>query len=335
MGIFDDLGGKVKEALPTIGAAIGLAATGGSPYGAAIGSGIGSLAAGKETEDALVNAALAGGISQGLRSANIIGPEGRFFTGPAVIGDTMTVTGGGGQIFPQGKIGPQFDTANYLGENFDPDVVKVIQGPENALVNKLSEKALLDDVAGANTSGGILDFLKKKSVQDITNNPEFEVLIEKGLSPKEAYDIVEKKMGIPDFIKYAGIPLGLGALAAFSTPKMGGGEESYNYFLDDPESYMVDTGQIQKDFSDVIVPNPDDRGIMSAAKGGEARFPRRTGGIGPGEGSGTKDDVPAMLMDGEFVMTRDAVKGAGDGDIRKGIQRMYGMMDNFENKARA
>lgn len=69
------------------------------------------------------------------------------------------------------------------------------------------------------------------------------------------------------------------------------------------------------------------------ADGGEAHFPRRNGGIDPSEGSGTKDDVPAMLMAGEFVMTRDAVKGAGNGDLRQGIQRMYDMMDNLERKA--
>jgi hypothetical protein len=67
--------------------------------------------------------------------------------------------------------------------------------------------------------------------------------------------------------------------------------------------------------------------------GGEAYFPRRNGGIDPSEGSGKKDDVPAMLMAGEFVMTRDAVKGMGDGNLRKGIDRMYGMMDNLERMA--
>ena len=67
--------------------------------------------------------------------------------------------------------------------------------------------------------------------------------------------------------------------------------------------------------------------------GGIANFPRRTGGIDPSEGSGTKDDVPAMLMAGEFVLTRDAVKGLGDGDLDKGINRAYSMMDKLERKA--
>ena len=75
-------------------------------------------------------------------------------------------------------------------------------------------------------------------------------------------------------------------------------------------------------------------GINYLADGGEPNyFPRRNGGIDPSEGSGKKDDVPAMLMAGEFVMTRDAVKGAGNGNLRKGIDRMYDMMDDFERMA--
>ena len=67
--------------------------------------------------------------------------------------------------------------------------------------------------------------------------------------------------------------------------------------------------------------------------GGAAYYPRRNGGIMPSEGSGTKDDVPAMLTAGEFVMTRDAVKGAGNGNLNSGINKMYGMMDRLERKA--
>jgi hypothetical protein len=72
-------------------------------------------------------------------------------------------------------------------------------------------------------------------------------------------------------------------------------------------------------------------GIAYAADGGY--FPRRNGGIDPSEGSGKKDDVPAMLMAGEFVMTRDAVKGAGNGDLREGIDKMYNMMHKLERSA--
>ena len=73
--------------------------------------------------------------------------------------------------------------------------------------------------------------------------------------------------------------------------------------------------------------------ITYAAMGGEMNFPRRDGGIDPSEGSGTKDDVPAMLTAGEFVLTKDAVKGLGNGNQRLGIQRAYDMMGDLEERA--
>ena len=80
-------------------------------------------------------------------------------------------------------------------------------------------------------------------------------------------------------------------------------------------------------------PLPERRVPVYRNEGGPAYYPRRNGGIMPSEGSGTKDDVPAMLTAGEFVMTRDAVKGAGNGSLQNGIDEMYGMMNNLERKA--
>lgn len=74
-------------------------------------------------------------------------------------------------------------------------------------------------------------------------------------------------------------------------------------------------------------------GGINYNQGGMAYYPRRDGGIDPSEGSGTEDDVPALLTAGEFVMTRDAVEGAGGGDVQQGINRMYSMMDKFERMA--
>ena len=80
--------------------------------------------------------------------------------------------------------------------------------------------------------------------------------------------------------------------------------------------------------------NPFIRPVQPAAKGGEI-FPRRVGGIMPDEGTPGKDSVRAMLMPGEFVMTTKAVKGLGDGDNNKGINRMYDMMRSLEAKGKA
>jgi hypothetical protein len=61
-------------------------------------------------------------------------------------------------------------------------------------------------------------------------------------------------------------------------------------------------------------------------------FPRRSGAIA-GPGTGRSDDVPAMLSDGEFVMTARAVKGAGNGSRNNGMKNMYQMMRTFEGVA--
>ena len=64
------------------------------------------------------------------------------------------------------------------------------------------------------------------------------------------------------------------------------------------------------------------------AKGGVMDL--RQGGESEGPGTGTSDDIPAMLSDGEFVMTAKAVRGAGGGDRREGAKKMYEAMDRLE-----
>ena len=91
---------------------------------------------------------------------------------------------------------------------------------------------------------------------------------------------------------------------------------------------------------------------MAYAEGGNVAmedFERMNGGIN-GEGTETSDDIPAMLSDGEFVMTGQAVRGAGTYEIEnkggiislipsaqesreRGTQNMYSLMSAFENQA--
>jgi len=63
-------------------------------------------------------------------------------------------------------------------------------------------------------------------------------------------------------------------------------------------------------------------------------FPRRNGGVAPTEGVPGQDSVRAMLMPGEFVMTTDAVRGLGDGNLNNGIKSMYSVMRNLESRGR-
>jgi len=59
---------------------------------------------------------------------------------------------------------------------------------------------------------------------------------------------------------------------------------------------------------------------------------RETGGFVPVGIKEKADDVPAMLSKNEFVMTADAVRGMGDGNIEKGAQRLYDQMKQAEKR---
>ena len=73
-------------------------------------------------------------------------------------------------------------------------------------------------------------------------------------------------------------------------------------------------------------------GIMDL--GGMEKDYRETGGFVPIGEYEKKDDVPARLSLNEFVMTADAVRGAGNGDVDKGAEVMEDMMETLEAKGR-
>ena len=60
---------------------------------------------------------------------------------------------------------------------------------------------------------------------------------------------------------------------------------------------------------------------------------RDTGGYQPLGKQEKKDDVRALLAQGEFVMTSDAVRGLGGGNREVGAKKMYDMMHNLEAMA--
>ena len=74
-------------------------------------------------------------------------------------------------------------------------------------------------------------------------------------------------------------------------------------------------------------------GVMRANKAGTIeRDYRQTGGFVPVGIKEKADDVPAMLSKNEFVMTADAVRGMGGGNIEKGAQRLYDQMKTMEKR---
>lgn len=84
--------------------------------------------------------------------------------------------------------------------------------------------------------------------------------------------------------------------------------------------------------------------IMGGAPQVQTQF--NVGGYVQGPGTGTSDSINSMiyqngmpvqearLSDGEFVMTENAVRGAGDGDREAGAARMYELMRQFERGGR-
>ena len=80
------------------------------------------------------------------------------------------------------------------------------------------------------------------------------------------------------------------------------------------------------------------KGVTEAKEGGlmnlnglEMDF-RANGGFVPIGAREKADDVPARLSKNEFVMTADAVRGAGGGSIERGAQKMYNTMKELESR---
>jgi hypothetical protein len=74
--------------------------------------------------------------------------------------------------------------------------------------------------------------------------------------------------------------------------------------------------------------------IIPSKDGPQLDF-RNTGGYQPHGKAEKHDDVRALLAQGEFVVTSDAVKGIGGGDRDLGAKRMYDMMHKYEPIGRA
>lgn len=102
------------------------------------------------------------------------------------------------------------------------------------------------------------------------------------------------------------------------------GQSSFDLLAADPQKYRV--------FYSGGPYNLGGKPYGAAAGGSTDDFPRRDGAIA-GPGTGTSDDIPAMLSDGEFVMTAQAVRGAGNGDRKRGVRKMYEIMRTYEGVA--
>ena len=318
-GIFKKVKDTVKKIAPIAGAGIGFLI--GGAAGAGIGSGIGSLIAGKSPKEALQAAALGYGIG------SIAGTWGPFkqFAGKGMFGGKFAM--GDKYNFLNKFIGPQevvtadtsvaasgMDEVAYLeSKNVNPEVFTKGSKETKDLVTATMIKDIgAKEVAatggkkllGGNLAGNVL-------MAGAVAYPVLTYLADK----KEEEDFVP-----PD--QMALNPLYYQDPQAYQLS--GQGVKPY-YYRDLQDYYGLPVEDLQTDF----IRTSAKGGIIQLADGSEKYFPRKTGEIN-GPGTGTSDDIPAMLSDGEFVFTAQAVENAGGGSRREGAKRMYEVMKNLE-----
>mgnify|MGYP003152609821 FL=1 len=102
-------------------------------------------------------------------------------------------------------------------------------------------------------------------------------------------------------------------------------DKEYSSMTDEEKQAFIDRVNIAKGGMPTGIMRTNKAGVME-------RDYRDKGGFVPVGIKEKADDVPAMLSKNEFVMTADAVRGAGNGSIEKGAQRMYDTMKKLEKR---
>ena len=290
---------QIRKALPGdsekyLGTVVGLAT--GNPFLGAVAGGIGSGTQG----------AIAGGLT-GFQSPGIAGLAGK---------------GGGTDLFGRTKTDP-LNLGNVFKRGGSDEIMRFLRGSAG------------DEAAGLLGAGGKFigqDFFtgggggsKNQLVNEFINklsNQEIEKLIDRfGIEGLTADDVKSGLKGDSkklNFLQKLAIILG-GGFIGDKLGILGGSDEDIGLPRDTmPEGRVLEG---------IVNPEP----IFAAEGGGVMDL--RQGGESEGPGTGTSDDIPAMLSDGEFVMTAKAVRGAGGGDRREGAKKMYEAMDKLEAQA--
>ena len=378
---------KVIKKVAPIVLPIALAMTPLGPiYGAAMGSGIATLANGGSLQDAFKSALVSGaagavmsGFSSGKGSffdkvgAEMSDPMGRI--GQTIDGVTATAGGSGfsgkGNAFSDYVPTESVPTVAQSVENMVPEYTIPGQEATPRTVQALRDKYN----AVPDSSFSDFMFAGNQTPQDIAiaqqnaSAAAYKSAIAGGLKEEAAQGLATDafKNAAPGMLQkfgpsaIAGTAL-MGATGMFKVPE----EEELNLIrrnadgtpttgadliAANPSDYLMkDLGSMRLnekgEYEDV--PNSffdtqyqinypmykaPEMTYQAAADGGPI-FPRRNGGIAPTEGVQGQDSVRAMLMPGEFVMTTDAVRGMGNGDLNNGIKSMYSVMRNLESRGR-
>jgi hypothetical protein len=329
--VLKKVGKFFKKNLRDIATVVGFVATGGA-LGAAIGQGIGSLAEGRSLKKSLVSSAKVYGganiaVGAGLTPNTITPGSGSFMQlGPGMtasqtsgIGGYFQDIGASGRALLGGSIDPTTGKAWAAGA----DKTKIIS---DFLGTGFKDLGFLGKagVAGIGLAGlGAFDGVEQPNNQMPAATSPY---LTRGLTPAT----------LSNAYSTAGIPVGL----------PGGGNALASSFAGYDPINQAYAGLLDQGYGDIAFPEFQQQPIGAKFGGGIAKLMdggsipqmdlREHGGdINDPEGSGDEDTVPALLADGEFVMTKQAVTGIGNGNHDTGIANLYAMMDKNENKAQS
>ena len=259
--------------------------------------------------------ALAGAVGSGTEGAITGGLTG--FRSPG-IGGLSSDMFGGREIFGQTKVSP-LDLGNLTGEG---ELRKFFLGEGGEKSGIFGKSGKLFDFGGCSKPKLTLDEYITETGLDPENLPEGVTrgnFLDQYLKLNLAKDSVLGGMSLGDAAKLYGLTTaGLGLLLKLTEQ-------------DQEDNLKTEYERTNEIYDNIVNMQGDRPTILGKAEGGVMDL--RQGGESEGPGTGTSDDIPAMLSDGEFVMTAKAGRGAGGGDRREGAKRMYQMMDNLEAQA--
>jgi hypothetical protein len=224
-------------------------------------------------------------------------------------------------------------------------------GNQAATVSQTAAPGFFESIKGAVTPNDKIGF--KQGLKDAflpgKGKSFTEILQENGINPINATEAqlanakamaAESAVGLGrQYLPLAAAGMGIAGLSgAFSTeqPQLPPGYEDFmnapgQRLLEQyPERYGLSFGGVNT--MSQTAPYQMYRPYGAATGGSTSDFPRKNGHIN-GPGTGTSDDIPAMLSDGEFVFTAKAVRNMGNGSRRKGAKKMYALMKKLEGRA--
>ena len=298
-----------KKNLRDIATVVGFAV--GGPAGAAIGQGIGSTAEGRSLRQSLTSAAKVYGGANLAAGAGIT-PE--------------TITPGSGSFLQLNPgIMPGTDINSIPGFLQQTGATIATGGSMSGVTQGLKDLSLMQKLGlgGLGLAGlGAFDPMEQpNNTMPAAMGGQY---LTRGLTPATLSDVYGT----------AGIPSASTSLAS----AMPGAVDPIT------QTYLEMLAKQDQDYGMLAFPEFSQQPVMAAKDGGIARLAdggampevdlRNSGGdLSDPNGSGDEDTIPALLADGEFVMTKQAVKGIGNGNHNQGIAMLYAMMDNNEQKA--